>query len=64
MFERSRQLGEVPEDWQKANVTPVFKKDLGKYRLVSLALVSVMMTEQVILEAVSRYMNGSSEYGF
>lgn len=23
----SWQLGEVPEDWKKANITPVFKKD-------------------------------------
>ena len=26
IFERSWRTGEVPEDWRKANVTPVFKK--------------------------------------
>jgi len=30
IFERSWRTGEVPEDWRKANVTPVFKK--GKRR--------------------------------
>jgi len=36
ILERSRRTGEVPEDWTKANVTPVLKKgkkeDLGNYR--------------------------------
>jgi len=36
IFERSWRTGEVPEDWRKANVTPVFKKskreDRGNYR--------------------------------
>jgi len=39
IFERSWRTGEVPEDWRKANVTPIFKKgkkeDPGNYRLVS-----------------------------
>jgi len=26
IFERSWRTGEVPEDWRKANVTPIFKK--------------------------------------
>jgi len=26
IFERSWKTGEVPEDWRKASVTPVFKK--------------------------------------
>jgi len=33
----------VPEDWRKANDTPIFKKgkkeDPGKYRLVSLTFI-------------------------
>ncbi|PKU43880.1 rna-directed dna polymerase from mobile element jockey-like [Limosa lapponica baueri] len=43
IFERSWRTGEVPEDWRKANITPVFKKgkmeDPGNYRLVSLTSV-------------------------
>jgi len=26
IFERPWRTGEVPEDWRKANVTPIFKK--------------------------------------
>lgn len=26
IFERSWQLAEVPEDWKKVNITPIFKK--------------------------------------
>ena len=36
IFERSWRTGQVPKDWRKANVTPVFKKgkkeDPGNYR--------------------------------
>ncbi|PKU39453.1 rna-directed dna polymerase from mobile element jockey- hypothetical protein [Limosa lapponica baueri] len=43
IFERSWRTGEVPEDWRKANITPVFKKGkkegLGDYRLVSLTSI-------------------------
>jgi len=39
IFERSWQLGEVPADWRKANVSPIFKKgkkkDSGNYMLAS-----------------------------
>ncbi|PKU42688.1 rna-directed dna polymerase from mobile element hypothetical protein [Limosa lapponica baueri] len=35
IFDKSWRTGEVPEDWRKANVMPVFKKgkkeDLGNY---------------------------------
>jgi len=40
IFERSWRTGEVPEDWRKASVTPVFKKeDPGNYRPVSLTSI-------------------------
>ena len=35
IFERSWRTGEVPEDWRKASVTPIFRKgkgDPGNYR--------------------------------
>lgn len=40
IFERLWCLGEVPEDWKKANVTPIFKnEDLGNYELTRLTTV-------------------------
>ncbi|GAB0178858.1 mitochondrial enolase superfamily member 1 [Grus japonensis] len=60
IFVQSRQLGEVPENWRKANVTPNFKKgkkeEPGIYKLVSLTLIPGKMTEQLILETISRHM--------
>ncbi|TRZ09732.1 hypothetical protein HGM15179_017378 [Zosterops borbonicus] len=60
--------GEVPEDWKKANVTPVFKKgkteDTGNYSLTS---ISGKVMEQLILEANSKHMEDkviSSQHGF
>jgi len=56
IFERSWRKGEVPEDWRKASVTPVFKKgkkeDPGNYRLVSLTSIPGKMMGQIILEVI------------
>ncbi|KGL77080.1 RNA-directed DNA polymerase from mobile element jockey, partial [Tinamus guttatus] len=60
IFERSWRTGEVPEDWKKANVTPVFKKgkkeDPGNYRPVSLTSVPGKVMERLILAVISRHM--------
>ncbi|KGL75503.1 RNA-directed DNA polymerase from mobile element jockey, partial [Tinamus guttatus] len=60
IFERSWRTGEVPEDWKKANVTPVFKngkkEDPGNYRPVSLTSVLGKVMEWLILAVVSRHM--------
>ncbi|GAB0202828.1 mitochondrial enolase superfamily member 1 [Grus japonensis] len=51
IFERSWRTGEVPEDWRKANVTPVFKKskeDLGNYRPVSLTSIPGKVMEFIL----------------
>jgi len=59
-FERSWRTGEVPEDWRKANVIPIFKKgkkeDPGNYRLVSLTSIPGKMVEQLILEVIIKQM--------
>lgn len=43
IFERSQRTEEVPEDWKRANVTPVFKQgkkeDQGNYKPVNLTCV-------------------------
>ncbi|XP_063189358.1 uncharacterized protein LOC134514900 isoform X2 [Chroicocephalus ridibundus] len=59
IFERSWRTGEVPGDWRKANVTPVFKKgkkeELGNYSPVSLASIPGKMMEQLVLGVISRH---------
>lgn len=63
----------MPQDWRKANATPVFlkgrKENLRKYKLKSFILVSGKAMEQQILEKVPRHMSEkkiirSSQYGF
>ncbi|KFV76362.1 RNA-directed DNA polymerase from mobile element jockey, partial [Struthio camelus australis] len=59
-FERSWQSGEAPEDWKKANVTPVFKKgkkeEPGNYRPVSLTSIPGKVMEQLVLDTIYRHM--------
>jgi len=71
--ERSWRTGEVPEDWRKANVTPIFKKgkkeDPGNYRPVSLNSIPGKVMEQLILEAINKQVEEkkvitSSQHGF
>ncbi|GAB0202198.1 mitochondrial enolase superfamily member 1 [Grus japonensis] len=53
IFERSWRTGEVPEDWRKVNVTPVYKKgkkeDRRNYWAVSLTSIPGKVMEQLIL---------------
>ncbi|KFV83933.1 Putative 115 kDa protein in type-1 retrotransposable element R1DM, partial [Struthio camelus australis] len=56
---RSWRSGEVPEDWKKSNVTPVFKKgkkeEPGNYRPVSLPSIPGKVMEQLLLEVVTKH---------
>jgi len=58
IFERSWRTGEVPEEWRKASVTPVFKKgkkeDPGNYRVAGLTSIPGKVMEQLILEVIWR----------
>jgi len=70
IFESSWRTGEVPEDWRKASVTPVFKKeDPGSYRLVRLTSIPGKVMEQLILEIIIKQVEEkkvirSSQHGF
>jgi len=73
IFERSWRTGEVPKDWRKANVTPIFKKDKkedpGNYRPVSLTSIPGKVMEQLILEVIIKQVEEkkvirSSQHGF
>jgi len=66
-------LGEVPKDWRKANVIPIFKEgkkdDSGNCRLLSLTSVPGKVIEQISLETISTHMKDkkvirSTQHGF
>ncbi|CAM5084645.1 unnamed protein product, partial [Eretmochelys imbricata] len=73
IFENSWRSGEVPEDWKKANVVPIFKKgkkdDPGNYRPVSLTSVPGKIMEHVLKESILKHLDErkvirNSQHGF
>ncbi|CAM4560474.1 unnamed protein product [Caretta caretta] len=73
IFENSWRTGEVPDDWKKANVVPIFKKgkkeDPGNYRPVSLTSVPGKIMQQVLKESILKHLHErkvirNSQHGF
>ncbi|CAM4527941.1 unnamed protein product [Lepidochelys kempii] len=73
IFENSWRSGEVPDDWKKANVVPIFKKgkkkDLGNYRPVSLTSAPGKIMERILKETILKQLEErkvirNSQHGF
>ncbi|CAM5148805.1 unnamed protein product [Eretmochelys imbricata] len=73
ILENSWRSGEVPDNWKKANVVPIFKKgkeeDPGNYRPVSLTSVHGKIMKQVLKESILKHLEErkvirNSQHGF
>ncbi|CAM5153463.1 unnamed protein product [Eretmochelys imbricata] len=73
IFENLWRTGEVPDDFKKANVVPIFKKrkkeDPGNYRPVSFTSVPGKIMEQVLKESILKHLHErkvirNSQHGF
>jgi hypothetical protein len=60
IFNKSLTTAQVPSEWRKANVTPIFKKgtkgDPGNYRPVSLTSVPCKMLETIVKDRLMNHL--------
>src|SRR5437867_6536544 len=60
LFSKSLQTNEIPEDWKKANITPIFKKGdkslVENYRPVSLTVFFGKVLEKIIKQRIDTFL--------
>ena len=60
IFERSLATGELPSDWTKTNVSPIFKKgdksDPANYRPISLTCILCKVMEHIIASNFTKHL--------
>ena len=73
IFAQSLNEGIVPEDWRRANITPVFKKgskaNAGNYRPISLTSIICKIMESIIRDSIVHHLATNklvrpSQHGF
>ena len=73
IFDSSFSRGEVPKDWRRANVVPIFKKgeksNPGNYRPVSLTSIPGKIMESILRDHLLDFLEGNalirdSQHGF
>ncbi|CAM5094356.1 unnamed protein product [Natator depressus] len=73
IFEKSWKTGEIPEDWKRVNIAPIYKKgnkdNPGNYRPVSLTSVPRKIMEQIIKQSICKHLEdnkviSNSQHGF
>jgi hypothetical protein len=61
IFKRSLNTGQLPSDWTKANVAPLFKKgdtsDPANYRPISLTCILCKLLEHIIASSLSTHLS-------
>ncbi|CAL4065460.1 unnamed protein product, partial [Meganyctiphanes norvegica] len=64
IFKESLRAGETPEDWRKANITPIFKKgnrnDPANYRPVSLTSQVCKVLETIVREQLFNHLKSNN----
>ena len=73
LFQSSLNLGVIPDDWRRADITPIYKKgDRSKpenYRPISLTSISCKLLEHIICSSVMKHLEtnnllSNSQHGF
>ena len=73
LFQKSIDAGQIPDDWRKANVVPIYKKgskaEPGNYRLVCLTSVTGKLLERLMKNDIDAHIENNdlirdSQHGF